>query len=68
MSVRKYKHWDTQKGFLFEAEFQAVWNDTREENKKFWDTSPLGSLKISTYKEDMFEVGKAYYLDFTLAK
>ena len=68
VSVRKYKHWDNQNGFLFEAEFNAVCNDASEENKKFWDASPSGNLKISTYKEDMFEVGKAYYLDFTLAE
>lgn len=62
-SVRKYRHWDCKKGFLFEAEFSAVM-DNSEDNKKFWEATPSGSIKISTYKEDMFEVGKEYCLDF----
>jgi len=66
LSARKHKHWDTQKGFLYEYEFSAV-SGTSEENKSFWEASPCGSLKLSTVKDDLFEVGKEYYLDFTLA-
>jgi hypothetical protein len=40
------------------------------ENKAFWDASPDGSLELSVINQDAwkhFELGKEYYLDFTLA-
>ena len=48
--------------FVYEAEFVAV-SDNSEDNKKFFDATPSGLLRVATYKEDVFEVGKAYYLD-----
>ena len=63
-SVTKRKHWQQKDRFLFEAEFSAV-TDGSEENKKFFEYTPSGTLKIGTYKEDLFEPGKDYYLDIS---
>lgn len=38
------------------------------ENKKFWDASPSGELKLGTINPEAwkhFELDKEYYLDFT---
>lgn len=61
--VRKYKGWGGHE-FLYEAEFGAV-TDGSEEAKKFFAATPSGSVKLSSYLPDAFEVGKTYYLDFT---
>ncbi len=53
--------------FLYEAEFTAV-SDGSEENKRFFEYTPSGTLKIGVYKDDVFQPGKAYYLDITLAE
>lgn len=47
---------------LYTAEFHAV-TDGSEENKKFFEWTPSGSLKIGVYKEDLFQPGQDYYLD-----
>ena len=65
-SVTKLRHWDKQKGFLYEAEFQAV-HDGSDENKEFFDATPSGLLKVGTYKEDVFEPGKDYFIDISEA-
>lgn len=42
-----------------------------DENKRFWDATPSGSLQLGTVNPDawsQFEVGKEYYLDFTPAE
>jgi hypothetical protein len=60
---------ETQKyepGFGYDAEFFAVTGDS-EENKKFFASTPSGSLKVSTYRDDVFEAGKSYYLDISEA-
>lgn len=39
-----------------------------EENKRFWNYTPAGSISLSTTNESaakQFEVGKEYYVDFT---
>jgi hypothetical protein len=66
-SVRKYKGWTGTSPFLYEAEFSAVTGDS-EENKQFFGSTPTGSLKVSTVREDHFEPGKSYYLDFSEAQ
>lgn len=41
-----------------------------DENKKFWDASPSGTLKITIQNPNAaneFEMGKYYYLDFNEA-
>ena len=46
--------------------FSAVYGQDGE-NKAFWESTPSGSLQLDVIKEDMFEVGKAYYLDLEVA-
>lgn len=65
--VVKSRHWNrSEKRFLYEAEFSIV-TDGSEENKQFFEYTPSGTLKVGTYKEDIFEPGKAYYLDISEA-
>ena len=63
-SVTKRVHWDRSGKYIYEAEFSAV-HDGSEESKAFFEATPSGTLKIGTYKEDVFEPGKAYYIDIT---
>lgn len=46
-------------------------DDPNSENKKFWDASPSGELKLGTVNPaawQAFELDKDYYLDFTPAE
>jgi hypothetical protein len=53
--------------FLYTAKFSAVHSGS-DENKNFFEYTPYGNLQLGTYKEDYFEPGKEYYLDFIEAK
>ncbi len=53
--------------FLYAAKFSVVMANS-DENKAFFAATPTGSIEISTVKEDHFEVGKMYYVDFSLAE
>lgn len=61
VSVTKRKNWNRD-AFVYEAEFTVVTSGS-EENRKFLEATPSGSIKIGTYKDNMFEPGKAYFLD-----
>lgn len=67
-SVSKSKHWkqvtEPGKEFVYTAKFTAV-GDGSPENKAFFDATPSGSIEVGTYTEDVFEVGRAYFVDFT---
>lgn len=54
-------------GILYDYKFQVVSNNS-EENKKFFASTPSGSISLMSVRDDLFEVTKEYYLDFTLAK
>lgn len=46
-------------------------SDEEEENKKFWEATPSGSLElgcINPEAAEFFKLGEEYYLDFTLVK
>ena len=50
--------------------FTPVYSLGSEENKAFWDATPTGSLQLGVVNQaawSQFELGKEYYLDFTLA-
>ena len=64
--VTKRKHWDKAKGHIFTAKFSPVM-DGSEENKKFYAATPSGSLEVGTYQQDIFEVGKDYFIDISEA-
>jgi hypothetical protein len=69
-SVKKFSasgwHTEPKADFMYEAEFQAVTGGS-DENKKFFASTPTGSLKVSTVRDDMFQPGKEYFLDISAA-
>ncbi len=66
VEVVKRKGWGGHE-FLYAAKFQAVTGKSSE-NEAFFAATPSGNLEVSTVKDDLFEVGKQYYLDITLAE
>jgi len=45
-------------------------NDPVHENNRFWDASPSGRLELGCINPEawsQFELGREYYIDFTLA-
>lgn len=71
-SVKKYSgtvwHGNVhERGFLYAYEFGAVTGD-KGENKSFFASTPSGSLRLDSVREDLFEPGKFYYLDFSEAE
>lgn len=66
-SVTKRKHYNSEPPFVFDAEFSAVTSGS-DENKSFFASTPSGSLKVSTLRDDTFVPGKFYYLDITEAE
>jgi hypothetical protein len=61
----------TEKRTLNFTPVTANTNDPKEENSRFWDASPSGSLQLGTINPEawsQFELGKEYYLDFTPAE
>ena len=38
-----------------------------EENKALFEASPIGKLELASANDHLFEIGKEYYLDFTLS-
>lgn len=65
IGVTKRKGWSGHE-FHYDAEFQAV-VDGSEENKSFFAYTPAGSVKLSTVKDNLFNVGDSYYVDFIKA-
>jgi hypothetical protein len=51
---------------VFAYKFQVV-SSGSEENKNYFASTPSGSIELSALREDLFEIGKEYYLDFTPA-
>ena len=62
-SVKKMKAYNSP-SYVYEASFSAVASES-EENKHFFEFTPSGSIQLRSYKEDVFEVGQEYYVDFT---
>lgn len=46
------------------AEFTAVTSGS-EENKKFFQWTPIARLEIGVHRKGAVEVGKSYYIDVT---
>lgn len=51
-------------GVLHGYRFNAVTSDS-DENKKFFSSTPSGLIELQAVRDDLFELGKEYYLDFT---
>jgi hypothetical protein len=65
-AVEKRAAWNKPGVFVYTAKFGAV-SDNSPENKEFFDATPCGRLEIGTYKDDLFEPGKTYFLDISIA-
>ncbi|MBO9598501.1 MAG: hypothetical protein J7559_11885 [Cohnella sp.] len=74
MSVRAKFKVDSIKKFLGgnEVSLKPVYDSNKEsENGRFYSYTPSGSITLSIVPDataDRFEVGKEYYVDFTLAE
>lgn len=69
-TCKTVRTWTSKDAPTYEFEFCAVTScntEKTEENKSFWDATPSGSVKLQCVNQDLFEVGKTYYLDFTEA-
>jgi hypothetical protein len=70
VTKRQYNVWPTDgsgpsvPGFVHEAEFLPVMDSTPE-NKAFFASTPTGSCKIGTIRDDIFIPGKSYYFDIS---
>lgn len=53
-------------GVVYSYKFQPVTSGS-DENKAFFAATPSGSLELSALREDLFDIQKEYYLDFTAA-
>lgn len=51
-------------GILHGYRFNVV-NSNSEDNKKFFASTPSGTIELHSVREDLFELNKEYYLDFT---
>lgn len=50
----------------FTYHFNAVTHSSKE-NESFWKWTPSGTIDLTAIKDELFEVGREYYLDFTMA-
>jgi hypothetical protein len=64
-SVTKQEDWSKKGSFQYSYKFSAVTSGSKE-NENFWKYTPAGSVDISAIRDDLFEVGKEYYVDFSL--
>lgn len=51
-------------GVLHSYRFNPVVGDS-EENKRFFASTPSGLIELQAVRDDLFELGQEYYLDFT---
>jgi len=51
---------------MYAAKFSVVTGGS-EENKEFFAATPGGNVELTTIREDHFEVGEEYFLDFLKA-
>lgn len=69
--TKRASHWLPEQKYLYDFEFMPVTaynsKDTSE-NRKFWQSTPVGKLTMACVNPDLFEIGKEYYLDFSLAE
>jgi hypothetical protein len=69
-SITRTKHWDANKGEVQTIKLMPVTSGS-DENKSFYAATPSGTIELGTVNEEaakQFELGKAYYVDFTPAE
>lgn len=55
---------------IYAAKFRVVMpshDGPSDENKKFFAATPSGEITLGTIRDDHFEVGRVYHVDFTPA-
>ena len=68
-SIERTRHWNG-KDEIFNLKFSPV-TGTSEENKRFFEASPSGSLQLGTVRAEIaagMKLGGEYYLDITPAE
>lgn len=50
--------------FVYNYKFSAVTHGSPE-NEMFWKWTPSGNIELNSIRNDLFEVGKSYYIDFS---
>lgn len=53
-----------ESGVVYNYRFQAVTSGS-DENKSFYASTPSGTIELQAVRDDIFEIQKEYYLDFT---
>jgi hypothetical protein len=58
-----------ESGIVYNYRFQAVTGGpgADEEDKKFFASTPSGTIELQAVRDDLFEINEEYYLDFTPA-
>lgn len=68
-SITRQQHWDKTKGDLVTVRLEPV-SSGSPENAAFYAATPSGQIELSTLNAEagnQFELGQAYYIDFTKA-
>lgn len=55
-----------EQGVVYNYRFQAVTSGSKE-NESFYASTPSGTIELQSVRDDLFEINKEYYLDFTPA-
>lgn len=63
-SITKMKLWNGELGYM--ARLIPVVGGSPE-NDSFYKATPGGSIELQTVREDHFQVGQDYFVDFTAA-
>jgi len=68
-SITRTKHWDKSKGEIQTIKLSPVTSGS-DENKAFFEATPGGNIELGAVNEEaakQFELGKSYYVDFSVA-
>jgi hypothetical protein len=63
-SVTKRLGWRDSQPFVYDYQLDPV-TGGNEENERFFEATPAGQITLSAVRDDHFEVGRDYYVDFT---
>jgi hypothetical protein len=69
-SITLTKHWEKDKGNIATIKLQPVTSGS-DENKSFYAATPSGNIELGTVNQEAaaaFELGVAFYVDFTRAE
>jgi hypothetical protein len=66
-AMTKRKNWNVDQPYVYDYEFSAVTGNS-EENKRFFGSTPSGEIKLRAVRDDLYEPGKDYYIEFRPAE